>query len=40
MLQDKQEEVFRVYLGTLAQKYQKAGAIRMKAKAPAGLPLS
>jgi len=40
MLQDEQEEVFRVYLGTLAQKYQKAGAIRMKAKAPAGLPLS
>jgi peptidyl-prolyl cis-trans isomerase D len=38
MLEERREEVFRVYLGTLQQKYQKAGAIRMKAK-PAGLPL-
>ncbi len=39
MLDERREEVFRIYLGTLADKYQKAGAIRMKAKAPAGLPL-
>ena len=28
----QREEVFRVYLGTLAEKYQKAGAIRLTAK--------
>jgi peptidyl-prolyl cis-trans isomerase D len=39
MLDERREEVFRVYLGTLSDKYQKAGAIRMKAKQPA-LPLS
>ncbi len=32
MLNTKREEVFRIYLGTLAEKYQKAGSIRMKAK--------
>ena len=39
MLDERREEVFRIYLGNMADKYQKAGAIRMKAKAPAGLPL-
>ncbi len=41
MLNGKRQEVFNVYLGTLAQKYQKAGAIRMKAQpaAPGGLPI-
>ena len=29
MLNEQREEVFRLYLGTLMQKYQKAGAIRM-----------
>ena len=29
MLNDKREEVFRLYLGNLMQRYQKAGAIRM-----------
>jgi len=38
LLSERQEEVFRVYLGTLTDKYKKAGAIRMKEKAPAGLP--
>ena len=32
MLGEKREEVFRVYLGTLMDKYKKAGAIRTKAK--------
>ena len=41
MLNAKRQEVFNVYLGTLAQKYQKAGAIRIKAQpaTPGGLPL-
>ena len=41
MLNEKRQEVFNVYLGTLAQKYQKAGAIRIKAQPaqPGGLPL-
>ena len=40
MLNAKREEIFEVYLGTLADKYQKAGAIRIKAQAPTpGLPL-
>jgi peptidyl-prolyl cis-trans isomerase D len=38
LLSERQEEVFRVYLGNLTDKYKKAGAIRMKEKAPAGLP--
>ena len=37
MLNDKREEVFRLYLGNLMQRYQKAGAIRMsKAAGAAG----
>jgi peptidyl-prolyl cis-trans isomerase D len=36
MLNDQREEVFRLYLGTLMQKYQKAGAIRMTKTAPVG----
>ncbi len=41
MLNAKREEVFNIYLGTLAQKYQKAGAIRITARASQqpGLPL-
>ncbi len=39
MLQQQQEEVFRVYVGNLTQKFEKAGAIRMKAKPAGGLPL-
>ena len=40
MLDERRDEVFRVYLGTLADKYQKSGAIRMKIKAATpGLPL-
>ena len=39
ILDERREEVFRVYLGTLAAKYQAAGAIRMKVKQPAGLPI-
>ena len=37
----KRQEIFNVYLGTLAQKYQKAGAIRVKAQPaqPGGLPM-
>ncbi len=38
MLNAKREEVFNIYLGTLAQKYQKAGAIRMTARAAAARP--
>jgi peptidyl-prolyl cis-trans isomerase D len=34
MLGEKREEVFRLYLGTLMQKYQKAGSIRMAKTAP------
>ena len=37
MLNQKREEVFDVYVGTLQDRYQKAGAIRMKAK-PATSP--
>ena len=33
MLNTQREEVFRLYLGTLMQKYQKAGAIRMSKQA-------
>ncbi len=33
MLNAQREEVFRLYLGTLMQKYQKAGAIRMSKQA-------
>jgi peptidyl-prolyl cis-trans isomerase D len=39
MLQEREEEVFRVYLGSLTQKYEKAGAIRMKAQKSGSLPL-
>ncbi len=41
MLTEKRQEIFNIYLGTLAQKYQKAGAIRIKAAAaqPGGLPV-
>ena len=39
MLNAKREEVFEVYLGTLADKYEKAGAIRLKAQPPTGLPI-
>ncbi len=40
MLNTKRDEVFEIYLGTLAQKYQKANAIRLKAQpATPGLPL-
>ena len=41
MVEARRQEVFNVYLGTLADKYKKAGAIRFRAK-PAGpgqLPL-
>jgi peptidyl-prolyl cis-trans isomerase D len=37
MLNQKREEVFDVYVGTLQDRYEKAGAIRMKAK-PAASP--
>ena len=33
MLNDKREEVFRLYLGNLMQRYQKSGAIRMSKSA-------
>jgi peptidyl-prolyl cis-trans isomerase D len=39
LLGERQEEVFRVYLGNLTQKFEKAGAIRMKAKPAGGIPL-
>jgi peptidyl-prolyl cis-trans isomerase D len=39
MLEERQEEVFQVYLGTLFDKYKKAGAIRMKALATPASPL-
>jgi peptidyl-prolyl cis-trans isomerase D len=32
MLNAKREEVFELYVGSLQQRYEKAGAIRMKAK--------
>lgn len=35
MLGERREEVFRLYLGSLTEKFQKAGSIRLKAK-PAG----
>jgi peptidyl-prolyl cis-trans isomerase D len=38
MLNKKREEVFDVYLGTLQAKYEKAGAIRQKAKPASALP--
>lgn len=39
MLNQKREEVFDIYVGTLQAKYEKAGAIRQKAPTkPAGLP--
>ena len=37
MLNQKREEVFEVYVGTLQDKYEKAGAIRQKVK-PATSP--
>jgi len=39
LLDERQQEVFRVYLGNLTQKFEKAGAIRMKAKPAGGIPL-
>jgi peptidyl-prolyl cis-trans isomerase D len=39
MLNQKREEVFEVYLGTLQQKYEKAGAIRLRAKPATPGPL-
>jgi peptidyl-prolyl cis-trans isomerase D len=39
MLNAKREEVFDLYLGTLADKFEKAGAIRLKAQPATGLPL-
>ena len=40
MLNSKRSEVFNIYLGTLADKYKKAGAIRLKVTPPAsGSPL-
>ena len=39
MLGERQEEVFRVYLGNLTQKFEKAGAVRMKTKPAGGIPL-
>jgi peptidyl-prolyl cis-trans isomerase D len=39
MLDERREEVFRIYLGTLQQKFEKAGAIRMKVKPTATLPI-
>ena len=39
MLDTRREEVFRVYLGSLFDKYKKAGAIRMKAAPAGGLPV-
>jgi peptidyl-prolyl cis-trans isomerase D len=39
MLGQRQEEVFRVYIGNLTQKFEKAGAIRMKVKPAGGVPL-
>jgi len=35
MLDQKRADVFEVYAGTLQDRYQKAGAIRMKKAAPA-----
>ena len=39
LLGERQEEVFRVYVGNLTQKFEKAGAIRMKVKPTGGIPL-
>jgi len=39
MLAERQDEVFRVYIGNLTQKFEKAGAIRMKVKPAGGIPL-
>jgi peptidyl-prolyl cis-trans isomerase D len=39
LLSERQDEVFRVYLGNLTQKFEKAGAIRMKVKPASGIPL-
>ena len=38
LLNNKREEVFEVYLGTLQAKYEKAGAVHTKVKPPTGLP--
>jgi peptidyl-prolyl cis-trans isomerase D len=40
LLNTQRDEIFRVFLGTLSQKYQNGGGIRMskQAQAPAGLP--
>ena len=39
MLDTQREEVFRLYLGTLMEKYQKAGAIQIKQTAPSPIGL-
>jgi hypothetical protein len=39
MLDERREEVFRIYLQTLQQKFEKAGAIRMKVKPASTLPI-
>jgi peptidyl-prolyl cis-trans isomerase D len=35
LLNVQREEIFRVYIGTLTEKYEKAGAIRYSQKQPA-----
>jgi peptidyl-prolyl cis-trans isomerase D len=40
LVNQKRQEVYRIFLGTLMDRYQKAGSIRMsKQAAPAGVPL-
>jgi peptidyl-prolyl cis-trans isomerase D len=39
LLDERREEVFRVYLGSLFDKYKKANAIRMKPQAAPTLPI-
>ena len=39
LLNDQREEIFRVYIGELTQKYEKGGAVKFsKQQVPAGLP--
>jgi len=39
LLNDQREEIFRVYIGELTQKYEKGGAVRLsKKQAEPGLP--
>jgi peptidyl-prolyl cis-trans isomerase D len=40
LLNDQREEIFRVYIGELTQKYEKGGAVRFSKKqaAPGGTP--